>query len=110
MLSQYRFFPKAYSGIFLKRSEIRTTNAGDQLTSSSLFNLDCRDGKERDYFNHDFDDHVYHCMIRWNVFIRFEPHNEVIDARKKINKHVLARINILGSLIDAGITMTRKVR
>ena len=49
-------------------------------------------------------------MIRWNVFIRFEPHNEVIDARKKINKHVLARINILGSLIDAGITMTRTVR
>jgi hypothetical protein len=48
-------------------------------------------------------------MIRWNVFIRFEPHNEMVDAHEEINKQVLARTDILSSLRDAGVTMTRTV-
>ena len=42
-----------------------------------------------------------------DVLIRFEPHNEIVYARKEIDKHVLARINILSSLKDASVTMAR---
>ena len=43
-------------------------------------------------------------MIRWNIFIGFEPHNETIDSRKEIDEHVLTRTDILSSLRNAGVT------
>jgi len=52
----------------------------EMLTPSSLLDLRCRDGKDREHFNHDLYDHVRHCRSRRHVFIRLEPLEEILDA------------------------------
>jgi len=79
----------------------------DQLTRSSLFNLLCRDGEDRQYLNHDLHDGVRHCCGRLNSCIRFQPPEEPLYTFENINEHVLTRIDILGRLADIEVTMTR---
>ena len=55
-------------------------SAREVLTPSSLFDLRCRDGKDREDFNHDPYDHVRHRRSRRHVCIRLEPLEEVLDA------------------------------
>jgi len=55
-------------------------SAREMLSPSSLFDLRCRDVKDREHLNHDLHDHVRHCRSRWHVFIRLEPLEEILDA------------------------------
>jgi hypothetical protein len=70
------------------------------LTLSSPFDLHRRDGKYRQYFNHDLDDHVRHCRGRYHFLIKLEPPKDILDACKEISEYVLARIGILDRLTD----------
>jgi hypothetical protein len=49
-------------GIFLEKLESRPKNAGDELTPSPLFDLHCRDRKDREDFHHDIHHHVCHFL------------------------------------------------
>src|SRR5260221_51366 len=79
----------------------------DQLTRSSLFNLLCRNGEDRQYLNHDLHDGVRHCWGRLNFGIQLQPPEKSLYTFENINEHVLTRINVLGRPADIEVTMTR---
>lgn len=81
--------------------------AQHQLTCSSLLNFLCRDGKERNYSDHNLYDDVCHRRSRWDGGVNFQSFKKIFDAAEEIDERVLTStdIDILGRLGDLSVKM-----
>jgi len=104
--SSTSFFPNNLLKNVSKRTSSQEREfSWDELTSSSLFDLFCRDGENREYFNHDFYDNVRHRRSRSHFRIGLEALEKILHTPKDINEYILARIDVLCSLADTGVTI-----
>jgi len=70
-----------------------------------LLDLLHRNPKYTQDLDHDLDSDIHHVGRQWDLGVRFETSEEVLDALEDIYKNVLAFTNILGSLIFVTVTM-----
>ena len=82
----------------------------NRLTQSTLFDLFCGDGKNRECFYHDLHNHVRHPSSRLHFRVRLETHEEALDPHEDVNQYVLARIYIFSRLTNASVIIARTER
>ena len=61
------------------------------LTEPSLLDLPCRQGKNRKYFHHDFDDDFRHYRSRWDRHINLKTLDEIAQTFKEFKESVVTR-------------------
>ena len=69
-----------------------------------LLDLLRRQGKDRKQFNHYFYDYICHCWGGRNLRVNMETLEEMLDAFEDINKCIVARTGVVGSLVYPNIT------
>jgi hypothetical protein len=69
-----------------------------QLTDSSALRFLCRDRKDSQHLNHDFDDYIAHCPRRWDASIYLKPAEKMFDAVKHVDELVLDSARIFSRL------------
>ena len=81
-----------------------------RLTRSTLFDLLCGDGENRENFYQDLHNDIGH-RGSWSHFrVCLETLEETLDAHKDANQHILARSYISGSLIHACVMIASTER
>ena len=76
-----------------------------KLTRSSLSYLFSRDGENIEYFHHYLNDDVRHRRSRWNLRVRFEAFEKVLNTFKDIDQCVLRRTDVLGCLMNVDVNL-----
>ena len=81
-----------------KNGEIHTRG---QLTKSSALHFFCRDPKDRQHFNNNFNDHVAHSPGRCDAGVYLKPAEEMFNAIKGFDKLVFAIARIFSRLVGS---------
>ena len=68
------------------------------LTHSPLFNLPCRDAKNRENLDHYLNDYIHHFCSRRQFCIDLETPEKHLNPLKDVDKSILARTSILSCL------------
>ena len=68
------------------------------LTYSPLFNLRCRDPKDRENLDHYLNDYIHHVRSRRQFCIDLETTEKHLNPLKDVDESVLARSSILSCL------------
>jgi hypothetical protein len=74
-----------------------------QLTCSALLHLLHCNGENRKHLDHDFHEYLHH-IIGWrDPSVNPKTLEEEVNAFKEVDKHIVARLDILRCLQDVGI-------
>ena len=69
-------------------------------TRSPLLYLLCRDSENIQYFHHYLNDDVCHCRGWWNLRVRLQAFEKVLDTSKDVDQCVLRCTDILSRLMN----------
>jgi hypothetical protein len=100
--------PLASSHLYLSKYQLVVTfHRPIRLTRSTLFDLLRPSDKNRDQFNHDFNNGIGH-RFSWSYFsITLKPFEELFYTLEQIGEHTLTCIGILSPLAEPCLTVIR---
>jgi hypothetical protein len=74
-----------------------------KLTESSTLHFLCRDPKDRQYLDHNIDNHLRHPRSRCDADVYLKPVEEALDAVKDVDQLVSASARIFSHLGALGV-------
>ena len=80
-------------------------HAYGKLTCSSLSYLFCSDSENIQHFRHNLHDNVCHCRRWWDLRIRLQAFEEVLDTFKDVDHGVLRCVDILDRLTSFDVNL-----
>ena len=103
--SSISVFPNSFFRYFSDQPSVEPIpiHAYGKLTRSSLSYLLCSDSENIQYFHHNLHDDVRHCRRRWDLRIRLQTFEEVLDALKNVDEGVLRCFDILDRLTSSDV-------